>query len=43
MGEGARLEVAGDHRQGLLANEGADGVPDQALVVAEELIDLIEV
>ncbi len=41
--EGPGFEVLRDHRQRPLADEGADGVADQALVVAEQVVDGEEV
>ena len=38
-GEGAGFEVLGDDRQRALAHEGAHGVADEALVVAEQVVD----
>jgi hypothetical protein len=35
--------VLRDHRQRALADEGANRVSDEALVVAEQIIDLVEI
>ncbi len=37
--EGARLEVLGDDRQRAVAHEGAHRVADQALVIAEQVVN----
>ena len=41
--ERARLEVLRDHRQRPVAHERPDGVADQALVVAEQVVDREEI